>query len=262
MPSPASIFIFFLILAAFTPGQGKDARESLPRSVQVMRGAELPVFFGVVATEMPEDLRTAQGNLLRDGEGLCVTSVSRFSPAEDAGIRPVDVILSVNGHSVATRPDLILALAGTSPGDTVPVSILRMGRKKELALTLAERKMAAIPEKRPVPIPRMERERFDEIIRSQEVIFHQLSLTRPDVDRIKQNLCRIRTLSSGERYRGETSISIRDGERTIVIRGAETHVIVEEHLPHAETPHSYRIDLPGDGNQLPEALRSRFRQQS
>lgn len=261
MLSRASIFILFLLLAAFAPGQGKDARAPLPLPAQVMRGTELPVFFGVVAVEMPEDMRAAQGNLLRDGGGLCVTSVSRFSPAEDAGIRPVDIILSVNGHAVATRPDLILALKGTRPGDTVPVSILRMGRKKELELTLAARKMAAIPEKRPAPVPRMEWERFDEIVRNQETILHQLSLPRPDVNRIKQSLCRIRTLGSGETYQGETSISIRDAQGTIVIRGAENHVIVEEHPLHAKTPLSYRIDLPGDGSHLPEALRDRLRQQ-
>lgn len=261
MPTRSCIFILLLLLASFAPGQEKDGCEQLPRPAQVMRGTELPVFFGVVAAEMPEDMRAARGALLRDGEGLCVTSVSRFSPAEDAGIRPVDVILSVNGHAVATRPDLILALDGTRPGDTIPVSILRMGRKKELELTLAERKMAAIPEKRPAAVPRMEWDRFQEIVRNQEVILHQLSLPRPDVDRVRQSLCRIRALGSGETYRGETSISIRDAQGTIVIRGAESHVIVEEHPLHAKTPLSYRIDLPGDENRLPVLLRSRLRQQ-
>lgn len=259
MPSPAYIFILFLILTACAPGRGKDV-PAQERPVQVIRGTELPVYFGVVATEMPEDLRTGQGALVKE-EGLCVTSVSRFSPAEDAGIRPVDVLLSVNGRSVATRPELILALDGTRPGDTVPVTLLRMGRKKELALTLAERKMAVVPEKLPKPAPLMKRDRFDEILRTQDVIFQQLTLSRPDVECIKQSLCRIRSLSCGEAARGETTICINDAQGSIIVRGAENRVIVEEHAPNAQSLFSYRIDQPGDEARLPDSLRTRFRQQ-
>lgn len=251
--------ITLLLLTAALPPLHAEAPPPPPRqAAATIRGTDMPVFFGVVATEMPADMRAAGGKTVQANEGLCVTSVSRFSPAEDAGIRPVDIILSVGGRPVATRPDLILALNGAKPGDTLPVTILRMNRKKELSLTLTARQTAAMPEPRPAPVPRLEWDRFDDMVRQQDVIIYQLAQEKPDVERIRQCLNGIRAISGAAAGRGEASISIKDASGTIVVKGSETRILVEVHSPGEKTPQTYRIDQPGDHSILPAPIRNRF----
>lgn len=105
----------------------------------VVHPSDSPVLFGVISTDMPLDMRKELGTRISDDEGLCVTAVSRFSPAEDAGIRPVDIILQVAGQPVATKLDLLMILQQYKPGDTIPVHILRLDQTKELNLTLGSR---------------------------------------------------------------------------------------------------------------------------
>lgn len=105
----------------------------------VVHPSDSPVLFGVISTDMPLDMRKELGTRIADDEGLCVTAVSRFSPAEDAGIRPVDIILKVAGQPVATKLDLLMILQKYKPGDTIPVHILRLDQTKELNLTLGSR---------------------------------------------------------------------------------------------------------------------------
>lgn len=86
--------------------------------------------------------------------GILVINVEPGSSAEEAGLRggnrilknggrsiPVggDVILEVNGVKIKNIADYLSALENTHPGDEVPVTINRMGKEWELAVTLTTR---------------------------------------------------------------------------------------------------------------------------
>ncbi len=64
--------------------------------------------------------------------GVFVRGVVKDGPAEDAGMRAEDIILSVNGIKIDSGEKLIEVVAATSVGKTVPVEVLR--DKKELTL--------------------------------------------------------------------------------------------------------------------------------
>jgi S1-C subfamily serine protease len=79
--------------------------------------------------------------------GVFVLEVEPGSPAERAGIRPArlqrdgsiapgDVIVALSGRTLRRVADLLSALDERSPGETVTVSVLRDGRRIELATTL------------------------------------------------------------------------------------------------------------------------------
>jgi putative serine protease PepD len=70
--------------------------------------------------------------------GVGVVDVVPGGAAAAAGIRPGDVILSVDGRSVATSEALGAVLAELKPGDRVPVTVLRGGDKQELEVTLGD----------------------------------------------------------------------------------------------------------------------------
>ena len=75
---------------------------------------------------------------LKDVRGALVSNVTGGSPAERAGVRRGDVILSVDGHAVADSNALRNRIASTQPGTRVALTIVRDGREQTLSATLGE----------------------------------------------------------------------------------------------------------------------------
>lgn len=80
-------------------------------------------FIGVVLQQVDSDLAQALG--LEKAEGALVADVSKDSPAEKAGIKQGDVILSYNGQAISSIGALRNAIALMNPGAKVRLSILR-----------------------------------------------------------------------------------------------------------------------------------------
>ena len=55
------------------------------------------------------------------------------------GIQPGDLITRVDGHTIFDSDDLARTIAGMSPGDAVPVSLIRDGDSMNLFVSLAVR---------------------------------------------------------------------------------------------------------------------------
>jgi C-terminal processing protease CtpA/Prc len=69
-----------------------------------------------------------------DGEGVLVRDVNSGSPAEKAGVKSGDVIISLNGERVRSLGDLREKLAGKREEKTVKLGVLR--NKNEMAITV------------------------------------------------------------------------------------------------------------------------------
>ena len=81
--------------------------------------------------------RVAQLLGLDEARGLIVTSVEAGSAADDAGLRPRDIIVEVNGEPVQSNQDVRDRLIDNRVGDTVRLGIVRGGRSAQLDLRLA-----------------------------------------------------------------------------------------------------------------------------
>ncbi|HVC97725.1 MAG TPA: PDZ domain-containing protein [Pirellulales bacterium] len=83
--------------------------------------------------------RAALGVLIeRDGgDGAWVDSISANSPAAEAGVRPGDEIVALDGHPVASGDDLMRAISRKHPGDQVALDVKRNGRERTMDVTLA-----------------------------------------------------------------------------------------------------------------------------
>lgn len=77
---------------------------------------DLPVDYGVVINEVIED-----------------------SPAEKAGLKEDDVIISINGKRIANADRLISLIGRSEPGDEVTLTVMRGDDKKEITVTLGEK---------------------------------------------------------------------------------------------------------------------------
>ena len=73
-------------------------------------------------------------------EGLIVTQVERGSAAAAAGIRPQDIIVSIDGESVTTSGDLRRMIRERRPGQTIRLELVRPpdGRRETVEVRLGE----------------------------------------------------------------------------------------------------------------------------
>jgi serine protease Do len=71
------------------------------------------------------------------GNGALMDSVSPGSPAAKAGIKRGDIVLGLNGESVAGSGDLTARIASMPPGTTIHLKIFRDGKTFDLPVTLA-----------------------------------------------------------------------------------------------------------------------------
>lgn len=96
----------------------KNIMEQIIETGSVTRG-----WIGIEAQELTSELAESFG--LPDTSGALVAGVMRGSPADNAGVRPGDVLLTIGGkpvHDPQTMLDLIAAL---KPGETVPCKLRR-----------------------------------------------------------------------------------------------------------------------------------------
>jgi serine protease Do len=76
---------------------------------------------------------------LREERGAIVMKVMEGGPAEKAGFKENDVIISFNGHRVDTVREMQRMLSETPAGRTVSVEVLRGGSLQTLTATLGKR---------------------------------------------------------------------------------------------------------------------------
>jgi len=109
----------------------RSVMDSLVKNGKVTRG-----YLGVMIQTVTPDL--AQEFKLKDNQGALVGDVVPNGPADKAGLKNGDVVTEFNGRPVADSRRLQLQVAGTAPGSTVPMQILRDGEKKTLDVTVKE----------------------------------------------------------------------------------------------------------------------------
>jgi len=75
---------------------------------------------------------------MHGAHGALVGDVMPKSPADKAGLKSGDVIVDFNNKAVADSTHLRLQVAGTAPGTTVPVKVLRDGKEVTMDVTVKE----------------------------------------------------------------------------------------------------------------------------
>lgn len=108
----------------------------------IARGSVTRGWIGVEAQEITEEL--AESFDLASTQGALIAGVLRGGPADRAGVKPGDILLSINGRQVADPTAMLNIVAGLTPGETATMHLRRDRKEIELRFT---------PGKRP-PAPR------------------------------------------------------------------------------------------------------------
>lgn len=110
----------------------KQVLESIVKDGQVTRG-----WIGVEPQELNAELMETFN--VKAKEGVIITGVLQNGPAGQAGIKPGDVITSVNGKPVTNVAELLGAVAALKPGVAAPLSVQRAGKTSDVSVTPAKR---------------------------------------------------------------------------------------------------------------------------
>lgn len=99
--------------------------------------AKPPVMVGVrMAQPSPALLRHLK---IEPGKAILVAGVAEGLPAAQAGLKPYDLLVAVNDTPVTSENTLrdVLTSMKAKPGDTVRLSVIQEGQRKELNVTLS-----------------------------------------------------------------------------------------------------------------------------
>ncbi len=108
----------------------------------VAHGSVSRAFLGVNLAEVTPEI--AEGFGLRTADGVLIQSVLKDQPADRAGLRRNDVIVEFDGQPVSDLQKFRLKVADSEVGRTVPVVVLRDGKRVTLNVKLGPRETEQI----------------------------------------------------------------------------------------------------------------------
>jgi len=126
-PSGGSIGLGF----AIPSNMARVVMEQLINSGKVRRGQ-----LGIVVLKIPSEEATKLG--VTEGPGVVVYQVQSGSAADRAGLRRGDIINALNGAPVTDPNSFRNAIAGTSPGTEVTLTVKRNGGQQQVRAIVGE----------------------------------------------------------------------------------------------------------------------------
>src|SRR5262249_15786918 len=110
----------------------RNVMDQLVRSGKVRRGK-----LGIIIQDIDPDIAKQFG--YSGANGAFVQDVVKGDPADQAGVKPGDIITEFQGQRVTDSSQLKNTASQTAPGTTVRFKVWRAGSERELSAKLAER---------------------------------------------------------------------------------------------------------------------------
>ena len=111
----------------------KEVASQLRKEGRVIRG-----FIGVGVQPLTPALRSAL-QLPADAKGALASSIMPDGPAQDAGIKVRDLIVSVNNERIASDRELLAEVAKLEVGKEAPFTVYRSGEERTVFIRVMER---------------------------------------------------------------------------------------------------------------------------
>ncbi len=112
-----------------------------------------PAWLGIWVQTLSSPLRAQLSSLITSDEGLMITRVEPNSPAERAGLRQFDVLLSFNGQKLYSPEQLFSLVYHTPADESVNLQVIQQGQLQSLSTSLSPRKTRTLAQTRRQPPP-------------------------------------------------------------------------------------------------------------
>lgn len=110
-----------------------DAKEVLDKLIKGEKVTKSRPWLGVQLSEAdPESLQE-----LGIQKGALIYSVIEDSPAETAGLKASDIVISLNGKEISNPSDFLKLISEYKPGDKIQIKLIRRGKQKLISATLS-----------------------------------------------------------------------------------------------------------------------------
>jgi len=94
---------------------------------------------GAIGISFREGLSGAVGRVYGFKNGVLVQTVTPGGPSDKAGLKPRDIIISIDGQPIKDGSDLVSEIAGRHPGSSVRIGYLRDGKQADTTVTIGDR---------------------------------------------------------------------------------------------------------------------------
>jgi membrane-associated protease RseP (regulator of RpoE activity) len=126
-----------MLLAVAILALGATSFAKSTRTTITSRSKSGDAWMGVYTQTVDKDLAKAFN--LNSERGVVVNEVVNESPADKAGLKEEDVILSVNGKPLNSSNDLSDLVDEAKPGDRMALDVARAGHEMQITITLGDR---------------------------------------------------------------------------------------------------------------------------
>jgi serine protease DegQ len=113
----------------------KTVMDAIIKSGHVVRG-----WIGVEAQDITPDL--ADSYSLTQQSGTIIAGVVRNGPADRAGVKPGDILLTVQGKPIANTNNMLNVIAQLPPGEKARLTVMRRNKQATLDVLVAKRPVA------------------------------------------------------------------------------------------------------------------------
>ncbi len=110
----------------------REVMEQIVRDGSVTRG-----WIGVGGRDITREL--AETLQIKASRGALITQVVRGGPADQAGVRPGDVLIGVNSAQVGDWGTVLSLVAALKPGDQAKLKLQRENADTDLTVTIGRR---------------------------------------------------------------------------------------------------------------------------
>jgi len=187
--------------------------------------------------------------LLRDGRGIMVMEVHRDSPADKAGVKAHDIIVSYDDQRLYSPEQLVKLIRNDKAGREVKLGLIHEGKAEDLSVTLGDHhdvnsRREGDQAHRMIRGPMVDRLR-SRLISDSEYLHNWASFDAMTISRVDK-----------DHFKAE--IKYRDKEGKVETRTFEgTHddlrkaIEAQKDLPDSEREHLLRaLDMPGHGFEI------------
>ena len=94
---------------------------------------------GSIGIQFRPNLSGAVNRVYGFKNGVLVQEVQPGGPADKAGLKPGDIIVTIDGRSIKDGDDLVNEIASRHPGSTIRLGFLRDGKQNDTTVTIGDR---------------------------------------------------------------------------------------------------------------------------